>query len=81
MATEYIVGLLQIMGNKGTARVLRNHGVHEPCLGFKIGDMKPLQKQLKRNYLLSLKLYDIGIYDACIWLARLQNPHACRRKI
>ncbi len=61
MTTEDIVALLQKMGNEGTARVLRNHGAHDPCLGVKIGDMKPLQKQLKRNYLLSLELYDTGI--------------------
>ncbi|XZE45184.1 DNA alkylation repair protein [Pirellulaceae bacterium SH467] len=70
MTAEEIVAHLKKLGNEGTARVLRNHGAHDPCLGVKIGDLKPLQKQLKRDYSLSLALYDTGIYDA-MYLAGL----------
>jgi hypothetical protein len=48
MNAEILTQLKQ-MGNEGTARVLRNHGAHDYCLGVKIGDMKPLQKNSKRT--------------------------------
>lgn len=66
MTAEEIVPQLKKMGSEGTARALRNHGAHDPCLGVKIGDMKPLQKQLKNNYSLFAGIYDTGIYDAIV---------------
>ena len=78
-ATE-VVAMLTSMGNEGTARVLRNHGAHEPCLGVKIGDMKPLQKQLKKNYSLSLELYDTGIYDAMYLAGLIAEPERMTKK-
>lgn len=74
MTVEDIVAQLKLMGSEGTARVLRNHGAHDPCLGVKIGDMKPLQKQLRRNYSLSLELYDTGIYDAMYLAGLIAEP-------
>lgn len=74
MTTEKIVAQLKKMGSESTARVLRNHGAHDPCLGVKIGDMKPLQKQLKRNYALSLELYNTGIYDAMYLAGLIAEP-------
>lgn len=70
MTSAEIVAELKRLGNEGTARVLRNHGAHDPCLGVKIGDLKPMQKRLKMNYHLSLELYGTGIYDA-MYLAGL----------
>ncbi len=61
MTSSEILTALKKLGNESTARVLRNHGAHDPCLGVKIGDMKPLQKQLKKNYAMSLELYDSGV--------------------
>lgn len=49
MTAEEIVAQLQKLGSEGTAKVLRKHGAHDPCLGVKIGDMKPLQKQIKKT--------------------------------
>jgi 3-methyladenine DNA glycosylase AlkD len=50
--------------------VLLKHGIREPLFGVKIGDMKPLQKRVKKDYQLALDLYDTGIYDA-MYLAGL----------
>lgn len=50
--------------------LMRNYGVKEPCFGVKIGDMKPIQKRLKRDHRLALELYDTGNYDA-MYLAGL----------
>ncbi len=80
MTASEILSALKKLGNEGTARVLRNHGAHEPCLGVRIGDMKPLQKQLKRNYAISLELYDSGIYDAMYLAGLIAEPERMTKK-
>ena len=80
LTIEEIVAQLKEMGNEGTARVLRNHGAHDPCLGVKIGDMKPLRKQLKKNYSLSLELYATGIYDAMYLAGLIAEPERMTKK-
>lgn len=80
MTAEEIVVQLKKMGSEGTARVLRNHGAHDPCLGVKIGDMKPLQKQIKKNYSLSLELFDTGIYDAMYLAGLIAEPERMTKK-
>jgi hypothetical protein len=80
MTASEILTELKKLGNEGTARVLRNHGAHDPCLGVKIGDMKPLQKQLKRNYGLSLELYASGIYDAMYLAGLIAEPKRMTKK-
>ncbi|XZE33908.1 DNA alkylation repair protein [Pirellulaceae bacterium SH501] len=74
MSAAEILAELKSLGNEGTARVLTNHGAHHPCLGVKIGDMKPIQKRLKKNYALSLALYDSGIYDAMYLAGLIAEP-------
>jgi 3-methyladenine DNA glycosylase AlkD len=38
--------------------------VQEPFFGVKIGDMKKIQKRIKKDSQLALDLYDTGNYDA-----------------
>lgn len=80
MTASEILTALKQLGNESTARVLRNHGAHDPCLGVKIGDMKPLQKQLNKNYALSLELYDSGIYDAMYLAGLIAEPERMTKK-
>jgi 3-methyladenine DNA glycosylase AlkD len=80
MQAAEILAQLENMGSEGTARVLRNHGAHDPCLGVKIGDMKTLQKQLKKNYSLSLELYDSGVYDAMYLAGLIADPERMTKK-
>ncbi len=68
-ATE-IVEELRTLGSESIKKVLRNHGVREPFFGVKIGDMKKIQKRIKKDYQLALDLYDTGNYDA-MYLAGL----------
>ncbi|XZE45254.1 DNA alkylation repair protein [Pirellulaceae bacterium SH467] len=80
MTAEEIVSQLTKMGSESTARVLRNHGAHDPCLGVKIGDMKTLQKRIKRSFSLSLELYDTGIYDAMYLAGIIAEPERMTKK-
>ncbi len=70
MTAKEIVEELRGLGTPSVKKVLLNHGVPEPLFGVKIGDMKQIQKRIKKDYQLALDLYDTGIYDA-MYLAGL----------
>jgi 3-methyladenine DNA glycosylase AlkD len=70
MTAEEIVEQLKPLGTDAYKKVLRKHGVPEPCFGVKIEDLKRIQKRIKKDYRLALDLYDTGIYDA-MYLAGL----------
>ena len=59
-----IIEELKRLGTESVKKVLRNHGAREPLFGVKIGDLKKIQKRIKKDYQLALDLYDTGIYDA-----------------
>ena len=70
MTAAEIVNELATLGTPSTKKVLLKHGIREPLFGVKIGDMKKIQKRVKKDYQLALDLYDTGIYDA-MYLAGL----------
>lgn len=71
MTANEILKELESMGSERTKKMLmKNHGVREPCFGVKIGDMKKIVKQVKKDYRLALDLYATGNYDA-MYLAGL----------
>jgi 3-methyladenine DNA glycosylase AlkD len=70
MTADEIVEELRAMGSESIKKVLRNHGVQEPFFGVKVGDMKTIQKRIKKDYQLALDLYATGNYDA-MYLAGL----------
>ena len=70
MTAAQIVSELETLGTPSTKKVLLKHGIREPLFGVKIGDMKPIQKRIRKDYQLALDLYDTGIYDA-MYLAGL----------
>ena len=61
---------LKPLGSENIKKVLRNHGVQEPFFGVKIGDIKKIEKRIKKDYQLALDLYETGNYDA-MYLAGL----------
>src|SRR5271165_7519317 len=70
MTAREILEELRTLGSESIKKVLRNHGVREPFFGVKIGDVKKIQKRIKKDYQLALDLYDTGNYDA-MYLAGL----------
>lgn len=40
------------------------HGAGEACYGVKVGDLKKIQKRVKKDHSLALALYDTGVHDA-----------------
>ena len=70
MTSKEVLSQLEKMGNAQIKTILLKHGASEPLLGVKIGDMKPIQKKIKKDYKLSMELYNSRVYDA-MYLAGL----------
>lgn len=70
MTAQEIIDRLRPLGRESYKKVMMKHGVPEPIFGVAIADMKPIQKQVKKDYQLALDLFDSGIYDA-MYLAGL----------
>jgi len=64
MTAQEIVQELKPLGADSYRKVLRNHGIPDPCFGVKVDELKKIQKRIKKDYQLALDLYDTGIYDA-----------------
>jgi 3-methyladenine DNA glycosylase AlkD len=70
MQIEEVMLYLEEHGSEQNRRIYANHGIPEPICGVKISDLKKLQKIIKKDYKLSLLLFDTGNYDA-MYLAGL----------
>lgn len=70
MEIEEVMLYLEEYGSEQNRRIYGNHGVPDPKYGVKVSDLKKLQKIIKKDYNLSLQLFDTGNYDA-MYLAGL----------
>lgn len=70
MNVETIMKQLEAMGSEQTRKTFSRHGAPAKMFGVKVGDMKTIVKQVKKNHELSLKLYETGNSDA-MYLAGL----------
>ena len=65
MTCQQILTELEQLGTESTKRTFLRHGAKEPLYGVKVEDLKKIQKKVKKNYELSLELYNSGNSDAC----------------
>lgn len=70
MTLEEVIKEIKSFGNEKTKATLIKHGAQEPLYGVKTGDLKKIQKKIKKDHELSLALYQTGIGDA-MYLAGL----------
>ena len=70
MTTEQVMKELEKKGSDSIKKILQNHGAKEPIYGVKIGDLKVIQKKVKKDHELAMSLYNTGNYDA-MYLAGL----------
>jgi hypothetical protein len=71
MTAKEILAEMKPLGRESYKQMLfRNYGVKEPCFGVPIGELKKFQKRIRKDYQLTLDLYDTGNYDA-MYLAGL----------
>lgn len=64
MTLKEIMAELKAMASETTRNTLLKHGGPASMMGVKIEDLKKIQKKVKKDYQLSLELYDTGISDA-----------------
>lgn len=70
MTSKEVLQELKTYGSDSTKKIFINHGACEPLYGVKVQDLKKIQKKIKKDYKLSLELYDTGNSDA-MYLAGL----------
>lgn len=70
MTLDAVMKKLAALGSEQTRKTYLRHGAEEPFFGVKIGDMKPLIKELKGRQDLAMELYATGNSDA-MYLAGL----------
>lgn len=80
MTAEEIITELKKLGSEQTKKVFVNHGASEPFYGVKVGDMKQIQKKVKKNHELALELFDTGILDAMYLAGLIAEPKRMTKK-
>ena len=70
MTVQDIMTQLKKLGDPKIKSILLQHGVREPLFGVRVGDMKPIEKKVKKDYRLAKELYATGNADA-MYLAGL----------
>lgn len=76
MTAQEVLDQLEALGTESIRNVLGKHGLPEGSYGVKIGDMKPLQKKIKKNHALSMELYRSGISDAMYFAGLIADEKA-----
>lgn len=64
MTAKDILNELKSKGNESTRKILEKHGAPSNQYGVKVEELKKIQKKIRKNYELSLELFDSGISDA-----------------
>jgi hypothetical protein len=70
MTKEQIMKELEKKGSESIKKIFLNHGAKGPMFGVKVGDLKVIQKKVKKDHQLAMELFGTGIYDA-MYLAGL----------
>jgi len=74
MTVEEIVAELATLGSESIKKIFLRHGAKEPFYGVKVEDLKKIQKRIKKDHELALKLYDTGISDAMYLAGLIAEP-------
>ncbi|MCG6194110.1 DNA alkylation repair protein [Leptospira sp. FAT2] len=70
MTVDQVMQELKSMGSEAVKKIFINHGAKGEVFGVKVGDLKKIQKKVKKDNELSLQLYKTGNVDA-MYLAGL----------
>jgi 3-methyladenine DNA glycosylase AlkD len=80
MTAHEVLAELQSLGTEQTKKTWMRHGAKEPVFGVKIGDMKPIQKRIKKDYQLALDLYDSENADAMYFAGLIADETKMTKK-
>ncbi|MGZ9585769.1 DNA alkylation repair protein [Paenibacillus marinisediminis] len=74
MNYDEVMSKLEALGTEQTKRTFLRHGAMEPLFGVKIGDLKKLVREVKKDQDLVLALYHSGNSDAMYLAGLAVNP-------
>lgn len=74
MTVDEVLAELQRMGTEQTKKTFLRHGAKEPLYGVKVGDLKLIQKRVKKDHQLALDLYATGNSDAMYLAGLIADP-------
>ncbi len=80
LTVDEVMSKLEEMGTEQTKRTFLRHGAVEPLFGVKVGDMKKLVKDVKKNQSLARALYQTGNYDAMYLAGLTVNPKSMTKE-
>lgn len=75
-----VMSFLEQNGSEQTRIIFTRHGAREPFFGVKVADLKKVEKKIKIDYDLSLKLYSTGNSDAMYLAGLIADPAKMSRK-
>jgi len=79
MTVQQVLAELQKLGSESTKKTLMRHGAREPLFGVKIADLKKVQKRIKKDTALALKLFDTGNTDAMYLAGLVCDPREMKK--
>ncbi|MBZ0098457.1 MAG: DNA alkylation repair protein [Taibaiella sp.] len=80
MTVDDILSELKELGSEHTRHIFMEHGVSGQCYGVKVGDMKVIQKRVKKNQELALELFNTGVLDAMYLAGLIAEPQKMTRQ-
>lgn len=81
MVLDEVMGKLEAMGSEQTKQTFLRHGAHEPLFGVKVGDMKKLVKDVKKDQTLARALFDTGNSDAMYLAGLTVDPRTATKQM
>ena len=80
MTLNQVMNELKSYGNENTKKIFINHGAREPFFGVKVQDLKKLVKKIRKDYKLSIELYNTGNSDAMYLAGLIADEKAMTRQ-
>jgi 3-methyladenine DNA glycosylase AlkD len=80
MTSKEILTQLKSLGSESIKKVLVKHGAREPFYGVKVEELKKIQKKVKKDYKLSMELFDSGVSDAMYLAGLIADPEKMTKK-
>lgn len=80
MTKEQVMKELEKKGSETIKKIFLNHGANGPLYGVKVGDLKVIQKKVKKDHQLAMELFETGNYDAMYLAGLIADESKMSRK-
>ena len=74
MEFKTVIQELKDLGTEQNRKIYRRHGVGEDLFGVSFGNIRKLQKRIKKDHALALELWATGNHDARILATMIADP-------